>query len=339
MYMQLKWKIIQHQLKEPFKIAYGVYPFRNALIVSVERDGKTGYGECTEIDYYHIHLTDFVTDLERIQPLFTSFKIEHPFDFFNKLKTFSLHPFLQSAIDCAYWDLYGKLENKTFAELNQLPTTHFSKSSITINMEEEPIQLKKIIGSGWEFCKVKVNSWSASLRDKLLATGKKIGIDSNGSFSLEQCLFIQNDSLSANFLYFEQPMAKGAENYKHLSLNSYANWMADEDVQSVDDLELLQPHYKTLNVKVMKCGGLTPSLTIIQKAKTMNFKIMIGCMTESTVGISAGIALASFADYLDLDGANLIANDNFNGSKIVRGRVVLSEHAGLGIDQSPITNY
>jgi len=329
--MQLKWKIVHHQLKEPFIIAYGVYDFRKALLVSIEKEGKTGYGECTEIDYYHIHLDDFVSDLGRIQPLFPTLEIVHPFDFFKKLHTFSLHPFLQSAIDCAFWDLYGKLENKTFAELNQIKITHFPQSSITISMDDEDVQLQKIIQSDWEYCKVKVNSWSTSLRDKLLATVKKISIDSNGSFSLEQCELISIDQLSEKFLYFEQPMAKGIENYKHLSQNSYANWMADEDLQSVDDLELLRPHYKTLNIKVMKCGGLTPSLALIQKAKDLNFKIMIGCMTESTVGISAGIALASFADYLDLDGANLIANDMFNGSKIVKGEVVLSQDAGLGI--------
>lgn len=329
--MHLNWKIVHHQLKEPFKIAYGVYDFRKALLVSIECKGKTGYGECTEIDYYHIHLADFVKDLERIHPILSNFKIEHPFEFFKKLHTFSLHPFLQSAIDCAYWDLYGKLENKMFAELNHIKITRFPQSSITISMDDEAIQLQKIIESDWEYCKVKVNSWSASFRDKLLATGKKISIDSNGSFSSEQCELISKDPLSEKFLYFEQPMAKGAENYKSLSQNSFANWMADEDVQSIDDLELLQPHYKTLNIKVMKCGGLTPSLAIIQKAKELIFKIMIGCMTESTVGISAGIALTSFADYLDLDGANLIANNTFNGSKIVKGEVVLSEMAGLGI--------
>lgn len=330
--MNINWKIVHHQLKEPFKIAYGVYDFRKALIVSIDYNGKTGYGECTEIDYYHIHLDDFVNDLERIQLVLTSFPIEHPLDFFKKLQTFSLHPFLQSAIDCAFWDVYGKLHNKTFTELNQLHTNRFPQSSITISMDDEAVQLQKIIESDWEYCKVKVNSWSTSLRDKLLATGKNISIDSNGSFSLKTCEFIQNDPLSAKFLYFEQPMSKGAEKYKHLSRNSYANWMADEDIQSIEDLELLQPHYKTLNIKVMKCGGLTPSLAILQKAKAMHFNIMIGCMTESSVGISAGIALASFADYLDLDGANLIANDTFNGSKIVKGEVVLSENAGMGID-------
>ncbi len=329
--MNINWKIVHHQLKEPFKIAYGVYHFRKALIVSIDYNGKIGYGECTEIDYYHIYLDDFVNDLERLQPIFANFPIEHPFDFFKKLKTFSLHPFLQSAIDCAFWDVYGKLQNKTFAELNQLHTNRFPQSSITISMDEEAVQLQKIIESEWEYCKVKVNSWSTSLRDKLLATGKNISIDSNGSFSLKTCEFIQNDPLSAKFLYFEQPMPKGIENYKQISRNSYANWMADEDIQSIEDLELLQPHYKTLNIKVMKCGGLTPSLAILQKAKTMGFNIMIGCMTESTVGISAGIALASFAYYLDLDGANLIANDTFNGSRIVNGKVFLSEYAGLGI--------
>ena len=330
--MNINWKIVHHQLKEPFKIAYGVYDFRKALIVSIDYNGKTGYGECTEIDYYHIHLDDFVKDLERIQLVLTSIPIEHPLDFFKKLQTFSLHPFLQSAIDCAFWDVYGKLHNKTFTELNQLHTNRFPQSSITISMDDEAVQLQKIIESEWKYCKVKVNSWSISLRDKLLATGKNISIDSNGSFSLKTCEFIQNDPLSAKFLYFEQPMPKGSENYKHLTQNSYANWMADEDIQSIEDLELLQPHYKTLNIKVMKCGGLTPALAILQKAKAMHFNIMIGCMTESSVGISAGIALASFADYLDLDGANLIVNDTFNGSKIVKGEVVLSENAGLGIN-------
>jgi len=329
--MKLDWKIVHHELKEHFKIAYGVYNFRKALIVSLSFHRKTGYGECTEIDYYHIHLTDFLVDLGRIQPLFSSLETEHPFDFFKKLQSFSLHPFLQSAIDCAYWDWYGKVHNQTFTQLNQLPTNGFPQSSITISMDDESIQFKKIKESTWEYCKVKVNHWSDSLRDQLLQTGKKISIDSNGSFTPELCEQIANDPLSNLFLYFEQPLPKGIENYTFLSRNSFANWMADEDLQTESDLESLFLHYKTINVKVMKCGGLTPSLALLKKAKTMGFKIMIGCMTESTVGISAGIALASFADYLDLDGANLIANDAFTGSKIVNGDVVLSKGAGLGI--------
>mgnify|MGYP006171864307 CR=1 FL=1 len=330
--MQVNWKMVQHQLKEPFKIAYGVYDFRKALIVSIDYEGKTGYGECTEIDYYRIHITDFVYDLERIQPLFSTLEMEHPFDFFKKLQSFSLHPFLQSALDCAYWDLYGKLHNQTFAELNQLKTKDFPQSSITISIGEEAAQIAKIKSLDWDYCKVKVCHWSNSLRDLLLETGKKISIDSNGSFSPELCEQIANDPLSQHFLYFEQPMPKGSEFYQKLTRDGYANWMADEDVQTIEDLEALVPHYPSLNIKVMKCGGLTPALELLKKAKVMHFKMMIGCMTESTVGISAGIALATFADYLDLDGANLLANDSFTGAKIVNGEVILSGGVGLGIE-------
>lgn len=329
--MQLNWKIVQHQLKEPFKIAYGVYSFRKALIVSIDFDGKSGYGECTEIDYYHIHLEEFVPILEQLQSHFSSFAPMHPNDFYQQLTTFSLHPFLQSALDCAFWDLYGKLVHQTFGQLNQLKTATFPQSSITISMNEEALQIAAIKNSEWEYCKVKVNHWSDSLRDQLLQTGKKISIDSNGSFSPEVCKAIASDPLSMQFLYFEQPMPKGADSYKNLNKSGFANWMADEEVQSIDDLEWLQPHYKTLNIKVMKCGGLTPTLEILKKAKAMGFQLMIGCMTESTIGISAGIALVSFADYLDLDGANLLAYDVATGSEIVNGKVVLSEKSGLGI--------
>ena len=192
-------------------------------------------------------------------------------------------------------------------------------------------QIKKIEQSDWSKFKVKCNHFSESDINKLLQLNKNIALDSNGSFTAEECLWLENNELVSQFTYLEQPMKIGVEQYSTLHSDQFANWMADEDLQSMVDLELLQPHYKTLNIKVMKCGGLTPSLAIIQKAKALNFKIMIGCMTESTVGISAGIALASFADYLDLDGANLIANDTFAGSKIVNGEVVLSQKPGLGI--------
>ena len=81
----------------------------------------------------------------------------------------------------------------------------------------------------------------------------------------------------------------------------------------------------------MKCGGLTPALKFIQKAKNLNFKIMLGCMTESSVGISAGCALAGLLDYADLDGANLISNDYAKGSVVENGKIMVSEKPGLGI--------
>ena len=93
----------------------------------------------------------------------------------------------------------------------------------------------------------------------------------------------------------------------------------------------LKKHYRSINIKLVKCGGLTPALEMIAVAKELDFKIMIGCMTESSIGISAGAVLAPFCDYADLDGANLIANDIAKGSEIINGKIHLSENHGLGI--------
>jgi L-alanine-DL-glutamate epimerase-like enolase superfamily enzyme len=107
--------------------------------------------------------------------------------------------------------------------------------------------------------------------------------------------------------------------------------MADEDCQDLSDLNELTSYYRSINIKLLKCGGLTPALAMISHAKELGFQIMIGCMTESSIGISAGAVLAPLCDYADLDGASLIANDIAKGSEVINGRIHLSESNGLGI--------
>jgi len=128
----------------------------------------------------------------------------------------------------------------------------------------------------------------------------------------------------------EQP--RPIDHYKILKKESFANWMADEDCQNIDSLEELIPYYKSINIKLMKCGGLTPALNMIRRARELNYKIMIGCMTESTVGISAGCLLTGVAGFVDLDGANLISNDYATGNFVENGKIILSGKPGLGID-------
>jgi len=179
--------------------------------------------------------------------------------------------------------------------------------------------------------KVKCNHFDEKEVERLLESGKKLALDSNGSFSRENCLWLENHEQVSGFLYLEQPMKPGAENYQVLNAHNFANWMADEDCQDVSVLNDLQPHYRSINIKLVKCGGLTPALEMISVARSLNYKIMIGCMTESTVGISAGAVLAPLCDFCDLDGANLIANDIAKGSEIVTGKIHLNESHGLGI--------
>ncbi|MCW3160883.1 enolase C-terminal domain-like protein [Chryseobacterium oryctis] len=328
--MELRFELKQLQLKETFSIAYGNYDTREALIIELSHQGCKGYGECVAIDYYKINLQDFVLKLKKIQSIIEVQKIIHPKEFFQFLFDLQLHPFLLSALDCAYWDLFGKLENKSFIDLNNLPSDNLAESSITISVDEIDNQIKKIEKSNWKKFKVKCKGLNQNNIEKLLQLNQNIALDSNASFTEEDCLWLQEKDEVQKFSYLEQP--RPIDNYKILKKNGFANWMADEDCQSIESLDELIPYYKSINIKLMKCGGLTPALEMIKRARELNYKIMIGCMTESSIGISAGCALTGLVDYADLDGANLISNDYAVGSFVENGKIMLSQKSGLGIE-------
>ena len=327
--MQLHFHKTELHLKETFSIAYGNYDKRDALVVKLSHLGKDGYGECVSINYYGINLEDFVLKLKEIQPRIENQKIIHPKEFFAFLEQFQLHHFLLSALDCAYWDLFGKLENKSFSELNQLENKILAESSITISISEIDEQIRKIENSFWNKFKVKCNGFNLKNTEKLLNLNRNIALDANASFTKEDCLFIQETSGFQKLMYIEQPLEIG--NFGILKNGNSVNWMADEDCQDLTFLEKLKPYYSSINIKLMKCGGLTPALEMITEAKKLGYKIMLGCMTESSIGISAGCAIAGLLDFADLDGANLISNDYATGSFVDNGKIILSEKPGLGI--------
>ena len=327
--MQLHFHKTELHLKETFSIAYGNYDKRDALVVKLSHLGKDGYGECVSINYYGINLEDFVLKLKEIQPRIENQKIIHPKEFFAFLEQFQLHHFLLSALDCAYWDLFGKLENKSFSDINQLENKILAESSITISIAEIDEQIRKIENSSWNKFKVKCNGFNLKNTEKLLNLNRNIALDANASFTKEDCLFIQETSGFQKLMYIEQPLEIG--NFGILKNGNSVNWMADEDCQDITFLEKLKPHYSSINIKLMKCGGITPALEMITEAKKLGYKIMLGCMTESSIGISAGCAIASLLDFADLDGANLISNDYATGSFVDNGKIILSEKPGLGI--------
>lgn len=328
--MQLSWQIVKLQLKETFSISYGNYSFREALIVKLSHKGEFGYGECTAIDYYGINLEDLIQKVKRCKDVIEANPMVYPLEFYTFLLHLDLGSFLTSALDCAYWDLYGKLEGKSFIELNNIATHSVPDSSITISIDSIENQIEKIQKSSWSKFKVKCNGLSKDSVERLVQLPYEIALDSNGSFNGVDCNWLQNQEFASKFTYLEQPMKPDL--YASLIRDKYANWMADEDCQSQNNLRSLQPHYKSINIKLVKCGGLTPALALITEARKLNFNIMMGCMTESSIGISAGCALVPLVDYCDLDGANLIANDIANGSTIINGKIEISDKPGLGID-------
>ena len=249
--MVLSWQIVRLQLKETFAIAYGNYTHREALIITLEKNGYKGFGECTSIDYYHISLVDFEVILFKIKSQIEKQRIIHPINFYAFLLQLALPSFLRSALDCAYWDLFGKLEKKTFLELNKINFTNLPESSITIGVDSVENQIKKIEKSAWTKFKVKCNHFDEIDIAKLLQLDKSLALDSNGSFTKANCYWLENNEAVSKFAYLEQPMKPGSDNYQVLHANKFANWMADEDCQSVSVLKELQPYYRSINIKLV----------------------------------------------------------------------------------------
>jgi len=130
----------------------------------------------------------------------------------------------------------------------------------------------------------------------------------------------------------EQPFPKGALGQtRKLKNESPIPMIADEDVQRLEDVDQLAPYYNGINIKLMKCTGIYEAFKMIQKAKECDLQIFLGCMTESSIGISAGAQLAGLVDWCDLDGNLLITNDPCNGIDCHKGELIPNSLSGIGI--------
>ena len=131
--------------------------------------------------------------------------------------------------------------------------------------------------------------------------------------------------------FIEQPLpAENLETMERVFKNSALPVLADENSIAPEDIPSLVGKFHGINIKLVKCGGILPALKMIHMARTFGMKIMIGCMIESSVSISAGAQLAPMVDYLDLDGALLTSNDPYSGVEIDKGKLVFPDRPGHG---------
>jgi L-alanine-DL-glutamate epimerase-like enolase superfamily enzyme len=162
----------------------------------------------------------------------------------------------------------------------------------------------------------------------LQTTDKPFMVDANQSWTNNAELsghYINLMFKDAGCLLMEQPFEK--ENWEKTSLLKTVSEVpiyADESCQRISDLEKVAENFSGVNIKLMKCGGITEAYQMIKKARQLKLKILIGCMSESSVGCTAAAHLSPLTDYADLDGPYLITNDPFDGMKIENGRIKLN---------------
>lgn len=331
---QLKHHIFRLELKNTFTISHGSYEYRDSMIVLLEKEGISGLGEATVIPYLGVSVDKLQNSIQKIVSLIKNMQWSQPSELWEQLSPhLENDSFLLSAIDCAAWDWYGKKHNKSVWNLLGAVPENAPLSSYTIGKDSPEIMALKMDNTPWPVYKIKIASGAdMDLIRKLRQTNDSIfRIDANCSWKVDEVYSLYAGLKELNIDLLEQPLPIGQDMHLKKELHDPSiPVFADESCSALADIEKLAPYYDGINIKLMKCGGITPALEMIKEAKAQGIQIMGGCMTESSVGISAMAQLAPFFDYLDLDGALLLSNDPAEGVKVKMGKVILSDAPGLG---------
>lgn len=333
--MQIQLQKHTLALRHTFSISRESHDFQDTLIVGLSLNGHTGFGEATSNPYYKITVESMMSEIEAVQKEIEAYDFGDPETFHDFLKAKGLSNFALCAMDLAAHDLYGKLKGKPLYELWGTQKDRYPLTNYTIGIAPVDEMVSKMIEMPWPIYKIKLGTEDdvAIVRELRKHTDAIFRIDANCAWTAEET--IQNAPLlkELGVEFLEQPLKaddwEGMEKVVHQSVLPI---MADESCIVEADVEKCALHFNGINIKLTKCGGLTPALRMIRKGKELGLKVMVGCMTESTVGISAIAQLLPQLDYVDMDGALLLKKDIAKGVEIQEnGKVIFPEVAGSGV--------
>ena len=328
----------QYNLKfrHPFTISKGTKTHQPTLIVELDHFGIKGYGEAPAIAYYHIPVEKMIEDLEAKRTFIEKFAFTDPERYWHYLHhLLPQNSFLVCALDIAAWDLYGKMKKKKLYELWGGDISLNPICDYTIGIDTPEKMVAKMNEKPWPIYKIKVGtaddiSIVRSLRQNTSAT---LRVDANAAWNLETALQLIPQLKELGVELVEQPLAKDDwEGMKILYKASSLPLYADESCVSEKDVEKCKDHFHGINIKLTKCSGITPARRMIDKAKELKLKVMIGCMNESTIGSAAIAHLLPFIDHVDMDGPLLLEEDVATGIGYDFGKIIYSGLPGLGIE-------
>jgi L-alanine-DL-glutamate epimerase-like enolase superfamily enzyme len=341
-------KLILHEvalpLRHTFTIARGSTSVQRALVVELvdgsdrgsEHGSYHGYGEATESVYYGTSAQVLRTALEPLRADIESLPPGDPRDYWARWDPLiGQCRFAQAALDAALHDLWGNRLGQPLWRQWGLDLSRAAYSDYTIGIDSiERMIVKLEEFADWPAFKVKLGTPDdlAIVRALREHTQAPLRVDANCSWTVEETLSKATELKALGVELIEQPLPPADwSGARRLLAESPVPIFADESCQSEADVERCAGHFHGINIKLQKCGGLTPARRMIDHARRLGLRVMIGCMNESTVGISAAAQLLPLADYADLDGAVLLARDIATGVRIERGVAVFPDAPGCGI--------
>lgn len=333
--MQLTLKKYTLPLKHTFSISRESHDFQDTLIVSLSIDGKTGYGETTSNPYYKVTTQSLTEEIEAVRNEIETFTYEKPQAFHGFLTELNLSNFALCALDLAAHDLYGKLLGRPLYEIWGTSLEKYPITNYTIGIASVEKMVAKMQETPWPIYKIKLGTEEdvAIVRELRKHTDAVFRIDANCAWSAKETIINAPLLKDLGVEFLEQPLpAEDWEGMEKVIQKSLLPVIADESCIVESDVEKCAHHFHGINIKLTKCGGLTPALRMIKKAKELGLKTMVGCMTESTVGISAIAQLLPQLDYVDMDGPLLIKEDIADGIQIMgNGQLKFPALGGSGV--------
>lgn len=322
--------------KHPFKIAHGTRTSTPVVIIELEHEGLIGYGEASMPPYLGETHETALLFFKMATPFLLSADPMIPEQVMKHIDMLAPgNTAAKAAIDIAVHDLKGKLLStpcwKMYgADKNKTPYTTF-----TLGIDREEVMIRKIEEArDYKILKVKLNGEQdkAIIETIRAYTDKPIAVDVNqGWKSKEHSLMMIEWLATKNVLLVEQALPKeNLEDACWLFERSPLPLFADESVQRYEDIDRVKGCFHGINIKLMKCTGMNEAYHMIQYARQLQLKILIGCMSETSCAISAAAQLSPFADYADLDGCLLVKNDLFKGIEFIQGKITLNDLPGIG---------
>lgn len=328
-------------LANPFRIAHESRTDQPTLIVELhdEASGLSGYGEAPMTRYYGLDSAECTAQLTSLAPAFASKNRLSPEATHTLIDAHApaLNPFLRCALDVATHDLWARQQEKRLGLLwdqthsRQIPTCY------TIGLGPVAEMVAKLKAFPWPVYKIKLGRGDddlAIIQALREHTDSPFYVDANTGWTARQTIDLAPQLAGLGVLFIEQPLKTDDLNgQREVFAHSVLPILADESCQTEADVARCAEYFHGINIKVVKCGGLLPARRMIAEARQLNLQVMAGCMTESSVGISAIAQLLPELDYADLDGAMLLAHDPAKGVTFnpVTGFANYPEGAGTGV--------
>lgn len=342
--MKLSLHDLHLPMRHPFTIALGTTTVQHNLLVALEDGGHTGYGEGASSHAWHQYTAESMrADLETARSAIEGTVFTRPEEFWAHMHPVLGHnPFALCALDEAAHDLWGKQQGAPVWKLWGLELKNIPLSDYTIGIDTiEKMVAKMKEFEGWPIYKIKLGTPDdlAIVRELRMHTDAIFRIDANTAWTAEQTLAFAPEMKALGVEFFEQPLPRDDwEGMRRVHSECVLPVIADESCQTEADVAKCAGFFTGINIKLTKAGGLTPARRMIREARELGLKVMVGCMSESSVGISAIGQLLPLLDYVDMDGALLIAQDIATGVKLVKGVPVFPEVNGNGVTLLPKSN-